>query len=129
MAGWRDAPVVDAAVRDQLRADLDPEDFVLIHDALAADIRQRVGELEAALAGGDAEAGRRAVHSLKGAALNLGHLRLGLLCAELNQLALAGDWAAVAAGKTALSAAAADSLAALGHAGLALGADSAIVRH
>ena len=128
MADWRDAPPVDGAVTAQLAADLDAEDFRLIHQALAADIGQRAAELAAALAETDLDAVRRAVHSLKGAALNLGHLRLGRLCAHLNQLALAGDLTAVAALWPELVAACDGSLAALGHAGLAFADDSSIVR-
>lgn len=128
MAAWRQAPVVDGAVTDQLRRDLDEDDFVLVHDALADDIRGRLAELAAALAGDDAETARRAIHSLKGAALNLGHVRLGLLCAHLNQCAVAGDWDRVRAGWDDLTAASQLSLAALGHAGLAFDGDSSIVR-
>lgn len=128
MDAWRTAPTVDDAVSAQLRADLDPDDFAAIQQALAADIRQRAGELAAALDGADADAAHRAVHSLKGAALNLGHLRLGGLCAHLNQLAVAGDLAAIAALWPQLAQACDGSLQALGHAGLAFVSDSSIVR-
>lgn len=128
MADWRLAPVVDGAVTDQLRRDLDEDDFVLVHQALADDIRGRMAELAAALARDDSETARRAIHSLKGAALNLGHLRLGLLCSHLNDRALAADWPTVRAARDDLAAVCQLSLAALGHAGLAFGGDSSIVR-
>ena len=107
-------------------ADLDADSA--IHRRWAADIRQRAGELSAALTGADRDSARRAVHSLKGAALNLGHARLGLLCVDLDRLALAGDLAGIAALRRELVAACDGSLAALGHAGLAFAKDSSIVR-
>jgi len=128
MADWRQAPVVDMAVTGQLRQDLDEDDFVLVHDALAGDICGRLAELAGALARDDRDTVQRALHSLKGAALNLGHARLGLLCSQLNQCAVAGDWAGVRAGWDDLVAAGQSSLAALGHAGLAFDGDSSIVR-
>ncbi|MGE4279006.1 MAG: Hpt domain-containing protein [Magnetospirillum sp.] len=129
MADWRQAPVVDDAVTTQLRQDLDEDDFVLVHAALADDIRGRMAELAAALAADDAETARRAIHSLKGAALNLGHARLGLLCSHLNQCALASDWSAIRSAWDDLRAVGTASLAALGHGGLAFDGDSSIVRH
>lgn len=128
MQDWRQAPVVDTSVTDQLRQDLDEADFVLVHDALADDIRGRLAELSGALAQDDGDTARRAIHSLKGAALNLGHLRLGLLCGHLNHCALAGDWDSVRGGWDDLVASGQSSLAALGHAGLAFDGDSSIVR-
>lgn len=129
MEDWRQAPVVDEAVTAQLRQDLDEDDFVLVHHALADDIRVRLAELAAALDGDDFATARRAIHSLKGAALNLGHRRLGLLCSHLNERALAADWPSVRAAWDDLCAAGAQSVAALGDAGLAFDGDSSIVRH
>lgn len=124
MTAWRDAPLLDDAVAAQLRADLDADELAEILAAFAADIRSRAGALAAALGTGDADRARHAAHSLKGAALNLGRQRLGLICAHFQHAGLA-EIAALWPEFTALCDA---TLAAQGQTGLAFGADSSIVR-
>lgn len=87
---WRRAPLVDKSVHAALIADLEAGEFELILAAFGRDIALRAGQLSAALAAADIEAARTAVHSLKGAALNMGFLRLGELCGHLQALARAG---------------------------------------
>jgi len=128
MTAWRDAPLVDEAVAADLARDLDPEDLSQILDAFVVDIGSRAGELAMALKGGHVERAQRAVHSLKGAALNLGFFRLGQMCAHLQQLAQAGDLAAIVGLWPTFAATCNDSLGRLGHSGLAFEIDSSIVR-
>lgn len=124
MTAWRHAPLLDAVVIAQLRADLEADEVAEILAAFAADIHSRAGDLAAALAAGDADGARRAAHSLKGAALNLGRSRLGLICAHFQHAGLA-EIAALWPEFAALCDA---TLAAQGQTGLAFGEDSSIVR-
>lgn len=124
MTSWRQAPLVDDRVAAQLQADLEADDLTEILGAFAADIRARAAELAAALAAADDVTARRAAHSLKGAALNLGRLRLGLICAHFQQVALAD----IATLWPEFAAICDSSLAGLGQTGLAFGVDSSIVR-
>lgn len=127
-AGWASAPIRDEAVAAQLADDLAPEDW---HDILAAygrDIRHRAEQLAAALREDQAQAAYEAVHSLKGASLNLGFLRLGALCAHLQILAQTPDLATMALSWPAFVDVCNASLARLGDSGLAFETDSSIVR-
>lgn len=124
MTAWRDAPLLDAGVIAQLQADLEADEMAEILAAFAADIHSRAGELAAALAAGDTGLAQRAAHSLKGAALNLGRSRLGLICAHFQHADLAG----IAALWPEFAALCDATLAAQGQTGLAFGVDSSIVR-
>lgn len=128
MTAWHDAPLVADTVTAELARDLDPEDLRQILDAFAIDIGNRAGELAAALESGQVERTQRAVHSLKGAALNLGFLRLGQVCAHLHCLAQSDDLGTVMTLWPEFVATCNDSLARLGHSGLAFEIDSSIVR-
>jgi signal transduction histidine kinase/CheY-like chemotaxis protein len=58
---------IDALVRE-----LGPEDTAFLLDAFATDAAGLLADLSAALEGGDAELARRSLHTLKGAAANVG---------------------------------------------------------
>lgn len=128
MSGWADQPLRDDEVAAQLAADLDKDDLALIHGAYGADIRLRAGQLRDAVMAGNADQAYRAAHSLKGASLNLGFLRLGQLSAHLQGLAQAGDMAALAVLWDGFAGVCDDTLALLGDSGLAFVTDSSIVR-
>ncbi|WP_106002843.1 Hpt domain-containing protein [Magnetospirillum gryphiswaldense] len=124
MTAWRDAPLLDAGVIAQLQADLEADELAEILAAFAADIHSRADQLAAALAAGDTGLAHRAAHSLKGAALNLGRQRLGLICAHFQhagQADIKALWPEFAAICDAV-------LAAQGQTGLAFEVDSSIVR-
>ena len=59
-------------------------------DTFIDDGRRQVDALQAAAAAGDREALVRPAHSLKSGSLNVGALRLGELCRELEETARAG---------------------------------------
>jgi histidine phosphotransfer protein HptB len=124
VTAWRDAPLLDAVVIAQLQADLEADELAEILAAFAADIHSRAGQLAAALNVGDIDMAHRAAHSLKGAALNLGRSRLGLICAHFQH----ADLAAIKALWPEFAAICDAALAAQGQTGLAFGADSSIVR-
>jgi CheY-like chemotaxis protein len=65
--------------------------------AFAADLPRRRGELDAALAAGDAEACGRLLHGMRGSAGYLGEAELHQLCSELERDADLGDLERVAA--------------------------------
>jgi HPt (histidine-containing phosphotransfer) domain-containing protein len=96
-------PVLDRDVIDSLRQlnqdgepDLVAEVFTLfLHDA-----PQRLAAIEAALKARDAVALQRAAHALKGAAANVGAVRLQRLCRELEEIGRSGS-ADAAAGRLA----------------------------
>lgn len=62
------------------------EDFCVLVDTFVSDSAVRLDDLAAALRSGDAEAFRRAAHSLKGSAGNLGAKSLMELCRQLEQI-------------------------------------------
>ncbi|WP_409030415.1 two-component regulator propeller domain-containing protein [Janthinobacterium sp. CG_23.3] len=68
-----------------------------LRDAFAGDVNARLAALDAALAGRDGEAAGRLLHGLKGSAAYLDEVELHLLCGELERLADAGGWTALAA--------------------------------
>lgn len=127
-AGWRGAPLVDDAIAATLAEDLGADDLAQVYAALAEDITLRAGQLAEALAVGAADPAYRAVHSLKGAALNLGFLRLGQLCAHLQIPAQAGRVEELVTAWGDFIRVCNDSLARLGHTSLVFEMDSSIVR-
>lgn len=68
--------------------DLMEDEFELLIEAFVSDGLQRVAQLQALA--NSADALRRAAHSLKGAASNVGALELARLCADLELLAQSG---------------------------------------
>ena len=66
------APLVDTAAIDQLRGVLGPERMRAMLDLFPRSIAQRREELSAAVAAGDADAGRRVAHTIKGMAGSVG---------------------------------------------------------
>lgn len=62
------------------------DDFALLIDTFVNDSQVRFADLDKALSAGDAEAFRRAAHSFKGSAGNLGAKQLTDLCRQLEQI-------------------------------------------
>jgi hypothetical protein len=90
--------VLDPAVLDQLRA-LEEVSGESLGDLVAVfvdDAEQRVGELRAALAAGDAEVIGRVAHGLKGTSANYGARELPDLCDGVVRSAESGDLRAAA---------------------------------
>ncbi len=73
---------VDMAVLAELR-DIMAEDFPVLIETFITDSQMRVEAIKNALASGVGEEIRRAAHSFKGSASNLGATRLTVLCQEL----------------------------------------------
>lgn len=69
------------------------DEFALLVSTFATDSAQRVEAVRAAAADGDAEALRRAAHSFKGSAGNMGAARLAELCRVVEEAARDGDLA------------------------------------
>ncbi len=67
------------------------DDFQLLIDTFVTDSELRIRLLAEAIASGDHEQVRRAAHSFKGSASNLGALRLTQLCKTLELSAHEGD--------------------------------------
>lgn len=65
------------------------EDFPLLIETYMTDAEARLNALVASIAQQDADALRRAAHSFKGSSCNIGALRLGDYCDEMEALALA----------------------------------------
>ena len=70
------------------------DEFGLLVRTFATDSAQRVDAVRAAAAAGDADALRRAAHSFKGSAGNMGALRLAELCRLIEDAARDGNIAA-----------------------------------
>ncbi len=85
--------ILDQAMVDQLRDLADGSDALLIEvlQTFKADSPQRITDMRAALAAGDAQALHRGAHTLKGACGNLGLRRLEWACARLDRQARTGD--------------------------------------
>jgi HPt (histidine-containing phosphotransfer) domain-containing protein len=94
----------DPAVLDDLALALPADVTAPMLAAFADDVVRRRDDLIAAAAAGDAAAAGREAHSLKGAALNLGFLRLGAAAAHMQELGKAGDLAGVKAASADFSA-------------------------
>jgi two-component system sensor histidine kinase BarA len=80
---------IDAAVFANLR-DMTGGDHEFVDDLVDTfidDGRRQVDALQAAVAAGDREALIRPAHSLKSGSLNVGAMRLGVLCRELEETA------------------------------------------
>lgn len=65
--------------------DVMPDDMPLLFASFALDSEQRLAVISDALAVGDADAVRRAAHSMKGGALGLGASDFAALCKTLEQ--------------------------------------------
>ncbi|MFW5750878.1 MAG: Hpt domain-containing protein [Planctomycetota bacterium] len=85
--------ILDQAMVAQLRDLADGSDALLIEvlQTFTADSPQRIVDMRAALAAGDADALHRGAHTLKGACGNLGLRRLEWACAQLDRQARSGD--------------------------------------
>ena len=62
----------------------------MVHRVFCADSQGDLQVLQIAIADGDGEAVRKAVHRLKSSSANVGALRLAALCQELETMARAG---------------------------------------
>jgi histidine phosphotransfer protein HptB len=89
-------PPLDAAAIEGLRA-LSPDAAFLreLIDIFLQDTPERLKELDAALATGDATTATRAAHSIKGSSSNFGALRLSHLAHQIELLGKAANLAAV----------------------------------
>jgi CheY-like chemotaxis protein/HPt (histidine-containing phosphotransfer) domain-containing protein len=108
-----DVPLLDEGVLAQLRESLSAEQLPLLLDALEAQVRVSVGEIEQAVGRGDLLQVREVAHRLKGSAASFGAARLQALCLHLEH---SGRVADAVPGDTELSqlrACAAETLAAL----------------
>jgi HPt (histidine-containing phosphotransfer) domain-containing protein len=84
------SPRLDEQVLITLR-DVMGDDFSLLIETYISDAEVRLNALAASIAQRDADTLRRAAHSFKGSSFNIGALRLGAYCDEMEALALAGD--------------------------------------
>jgi HPt (histidine-containing phosphotransfer) domain-containing protein len=93
------ADVLDTQVLDDLRASLggDQEFFAELVDELLEDAPRQLASLRASAAAGDADAARRAAHTLKGNGRTFGAPELSALAQELEAAAADGDLEAVSA--------------------------------
>jgi two-component system sensor histidine kinase/response regulator len=92
-AGAADAHAgVDSAVLAQLREDLaDDELFTQLMELYSTDAKQRMADLDAALAAGDANALALTAHTLKGSAANVGAVQVARLAARVEHHAREND--------------------------------------
>lgn len=81
---------LDEGLLEELR-DILEEEFPALVKTYIQDSAVRVQDMQAAFGRGDADALRKASHSLKGASANLGLEHLAGLCCELEKAALAGQ--------------------------------------
>ncbi len=86
MAGMQ---ILDMDVVRELR-DVLGDDFRLLVTTFLADSEQRLQSLRSAIDAGDALSLRETAHSFKGSSLNIGAVRLGEACRQLEALALDG---------------------------------------
>ncbi len=104
-AGQESAPPLDRTILDEIRS-LQGEDapnlLAELVDAYLVNSRQLIERIHRALAGQDLPDLRKAVHSLKGSSGNLGALKLGELCSEIQGHVEKGDLDAVQAGLPAI---------------------------
>jgi HPt (histidine-containing phosphotransfer) domain-containing protein len=78
---------LDMHVVSELR-EIMGDDFSLLIETFVNDSCVRFADLDKALSNGDGEAFRRAAHSFKGSAGNLGAKQLTELCRQLEQMGL-----------------------------------------
>jgi len=97
-------PPLDPAVLAELAENTDVDFVRQVIDTYLEDSPQLLAALRQALAGGDAETARRAVHSLKSNSASVGAGGLAEQAREAEQLAKAGDLAAVAGRQDGLAA-------------------------
>lgn len=89
-----DLPVLDPATLDRLRELNEPGEPDIVIELLTlflADAPARLAAVAAAQRAGDARGLQRGAHGLKGAAANIGALRLQALCHRLEDLGRLGE--------------------------------------
>jgi len=89
-----DAQILDPNAIESLRAlspDMDGSFLRELIEIYLEDTPQRVAELEAALAAGDAHAMMRAAHTVKGSSSNFGANKLAQIALEIELLGKAGN--------------------------------------
>lgn len=90
----RDTPVGDSLDPDLVAALLelgDAEFFAELVDDFVTSTRAYLGELDSALAAGDAEAAYKAAHTMKSSAANMGAVAFSELCRSIEAAGRAGD--------------------------------------
>ena len=92
-----DGGVLDSRALDELRANVggDPEFVAELIDEFLEDAPRQLESLRTAASAGDAEAARRAAHTLKGNARTFGAAELAARCLEAESAAAEGDLATV----------------------------------
>lgn len=76
--------------------DVMEDEFDVLIQTYIIDSRDRIANLNAALAAGDADAFAKTAHSLKGSCINIGAPRLGELCQKAEQAGKASDLSSAA---------------------------------
>jgi len=87
-------PVLDPATLDRLRALNEPGEPDIVNELLTLfldDAPARLAAVAAAQEAGDAQGLQRGAHGLKGAAANVGALRLQALCHRLEEVGRLGE--------------------------------------
>ena len=84
-------PVIDTATLDSLVATTDAQFVDELMDAFREDSPQLIATMRQAAAGNDADAFRRAAHSLKSNSNNFGATNLAALAKELEAMGKAGS--------------------------------------
>jgi two-component system sensor histidine kinase/response regulator len=86
--------IVDRAALDMLLESVggDREFFAELLDSFLNDAPAQLAAMRTATVGGDAEALRRAAHSLKSNSATFGAMRLSQQCKRIEELARAGEW-------------------------------------
>lgn len=87
-----DVPLIDHAMLATLREVME-DDFNHLLETYLSDSSERINAMQKALATSDAEALRRAAHSLKGSCSNLGVQPLMTQCQYIEQQAASGSLA------------------------------------
>tara|TARA_B100001179_G_scaffold82221_1_gene58015 strand:- start:309 stop:647 length:339 start_codon:yes stop_codon:yes gene_type:complete len=85
-----ETPCLDSEALSELREVMEDEFDILIQ-TYVEDSRHRIESLRQALDAGDPTALSRAAHSFKGSCFNIGVMRLGELCLQVETLAKSGD--------------------------------------
>jgi HPt (histidine-containing phosphotransfer) domain-containing protein len=89
-------PLLDSSTVVELR-EVMGDSFPLLCQRFAADGEDHLAAMSSALVQKDAESLRRQAHSLKGASINVGAVRLSDHCVTMEQLASGTDWASAKA--------------------------------
>ena len=84
-------PLVDIPAQEGLAEALDPGEFAALVDAYLADLDASIGKVAAAVAAGACPAIASTAHAVKGAAANLGFVRLSADAARIESMAKAGQ--------------------------------------